>query len=177
MILTTVILVLLIGCWVNGTNRGLLGMLISTCTYLISWLAAKVGARFLGGALAEFLPQIGSNTTGSVSGSLLSSIDPTSFFYNGLAFMIIFSMISFFGHWLLKRTNWLNRLPVLGSANRWAGGALDVLVGYLIIFMFLMIFQLFPSQWWQDQLAQSGIAQLMIRDTPGMAKAALQLLG
>lgn len=46
MILTTVILVLLIGCWVNGTNRGLLGMLISTCTYLISWLAAKVGARF-----------------------------------------------------------------------------------------------------------------------------------
>ena len=91
--------------------------------------------------------------------------------------MIIFSTISFFGHWLLKRTNWLNRLPVLGSANRWAGGALDVLVGYLIIFMFLMIFQLFPSQWWQDQLAQSGIAQLMIRDTPGMAKAALQLLG
>ena len=131
----------------------------------------------MGGALAEFLPQIGSNTTGSVSGSLLSSIDPTYFFYNGLAFMIIFSTISFFGHWLLKRTNWLNRLPVLGSANRWAGGALDVLVGYLIIFMFLMIFQLFPSQWWQDQLAQSGIAQLMIRDTPGMAKAALQLLG
>lgn len=176
MILTTVILVILIGCWVNGTNRGLLGMLISTCTYLIGWLAAKLGARFLGGALSGFLPHLNSSS-GSVSSSLLSSINPTTFFYNGLAFMIIFSTISFLGHWLLKRLNWLNRLPVLGSANRLAGGTLDVLIGYLIIFMFLMIFQLFPSQWWQNQLAQSGIAQLMIKDTPVMAQAALNLLG
>ena len=98
-------------------------------------------------------------------------------YQDGLAFMIIFSTISFLGHWLLKRLNWLNRLPVLGSANRLAGGTLDVLIGYLIIFMFLMIFQLFPSQWWQNQLAQSGIAQLMIKGTPVMAQAALNLLG
>ena len=57
MILTTVILVLLIGCWINGTNRGLLGMLISTCTYL-KWGRAFWAAHWLNFCLrlAAILP-------------------------------------------------------------------------------------------------------------------------
>lgn len=177
MILTSIILIILIGCWVNGSNRGLLATLISTGTYIVSWLVAKLGAHLLGSLFVNLLPRLSPEMAqNSITTTLLDTVNPTAFFYNGIAFMLIFSVISFLGHWLLKRLNWLNKLPVVGTVNRVGGGILDVLFGYLIIFIFLMIFQLFPGQWWQEQLSQSGIAQLIIKDTPGMAQMVLNWL-
>ena len=64
-------------------------------------------------------------------------------------------------------------MPVLGTLNGWAGGLLDVLLGYLIIFMVLIIFQMWAAVWWQDQLANSGLAQWIILKTPILAENAL----
>lgn len=87
--------------------------------------------------------------------------------------MIIFYGVTWFSRWLLRRLRFLKKVPVVGTVNGWAGGILDVICGYLIIFMFLMIFQMWPNAWWQDQLAQSGLAQWMITETPIVTTAAI----
>lgn len=175
MILTTVILVILLGCWLNGRKRGVIAIVISTATYFLGWLLARVGSRPLGLFLSSILPSIGSQPA-TLDGSHLSNAITTSsnqFLYNGIAFMIIFYGVTWFSRWLLRRLRFLKKVPVVGTVNGWAGGILDVICGYLIIFMFLMIFQMWPNAWWQDQLAQSGLAQWMITETPIVTTAAI----
>ncbi len=149
--------------------------MISSATYLLGWVVARLGAKSLGLVLSNILPSIGeheASATGSTFSSMLS-ISSNQFFYNGIAFFIIFYGITFFSRWLLKRVSFLKRVPVLGTVNGWAGGILDVVVGYLIIFMVLMVFQLWPGSWWQEQLANSGLAQWIILKTPGLAESAI----
>ena len=74
---------------------------------------------------------------------------------------------------VVKKSSFFKKVPVVGTVNRWAGGCLDLLIGYLIIFMILMVFQLWPGQWWQDQLANSGLAQWIILKTPILAENAI----
>lgn len=71
---------------------------------------------------------------------------------------------------------WLNRLPVVGTMNGLAGGVLDLLLGYFIIFAGLLILQLLPFPWWQDQLAASGLAQWMMTQTPGLTHLVISWL-
>lgn len=175
LIISMAILLILVGCWINGRKKGLVAMLISTATYLMGWLVARIGAKPLGLILSNILPSIGTHEaspTGSTFSSMLT-ISSNQFFYNGIAFFIIFYGITFLSRWFLKRVKFLKRVPVLGTVNGWAGGLLDVLVGYLIIFMVLMIFQLWPAAWWQNQLANSGLAQWIILKTPLLAENAI----
>lgn len=175
LIISMAILLILAGCWFNGRKRGLVALLISTATYFIGWLVARMGAKPLGLFLSNILPSIGEHEL-SPTGSPLSrmlTISSNQFFYNGIAFFIIFYGITFLSRWLLKRVKFLKHIPVLGTVNGWAGGLLDVLIGYLIIFMVLMIFQLWPAAWWQDQLANSGLAQWIILKTPLLAENAI----
>lgn len=172
LILTTTILVILLGCWINGRQQGFMEIVIHTATYIIGWILARVGSRALGTMLSAILPSI-SNSQNVASKLPALSQDSNQFFYNGLAFMIIFYGGTFLSRWLIKRLRFLKKVPVIGTANRWLGGLLDVLVGYTIIFMLLVIFQVWPGAGWQDQLAQSGLAQWMITETPILAREAI----
>lgn len=167
MVLTAVIVIILIGCWLHGRRRGLLGLVISFAGYLLAWGVARFGSRLLGPLLAGILPPLGQATPPAGASNLVVSAGST-FFYNGLAFMGVFGLVTFLSRWLLRRVNWLNRLPMVGTVNGLAGGLVDLLFGYLIIFTFLLIFQLLPLPWWQNQLASSGLAQWIITQTPGL---------
>ncbi|WP_295729917.1 CvpA family protein [uncultured Limosilactobacillus sp.] len=176
MIINMIILLILLGCWLNGHKRGLIALVISTITYFIGWVIARLGAKSLGMILSSILPSIGNQgsvTTNRTVFSQMVAVDSNQFFYNGIAFIIIFYGITFLSRWLLKRINFIKKVPVLGTVNGWAGGLIDVILGYLIIFMVLMIFQMWPASWWQDQLANSGLAQWMIMRTPILAENAL----
>ena len=66
---------------------------------------------------------------------------------------------------------------MIGTVDRLAGGVLSLLVGYVIIFLVLLVLQLWPAEWWQLQLANSGLARLIIDQTPALAHLVLQTLG
>lgn len=169
---------ILVGCWLNGKKRGLINTLISTATYFVGWIFARIGAKPLGIVLSNILPSIGNHTENAANNHFTGMISTSSnqFFYNGIAFMIIWWGITFLSRWLLRRLNFLKRVPILGTVNGIAGGVLDVVIGYLIIFMVLMVFQLWPSSWWQSQLANSGLAQWIILKTPVLTREAITWL-
>lgn len=175
MILTTAILVLLLGCFINGKERGLVQILLSTTTYFCGWFLARFAAEPLGNALASVLPAIGNHGSAASSASLVTTSTNT-FFYHGVAFMVIFWGTSFLGRWLMRSLRFIKKVPVVGTVNRYSGAVLSFLVGYVIIFMLLVVFQYLPGTWWQNQLAESGLAQLMIQKTPGSARAVFNWL-
>ncbi len=174
MILTTLIILILIGCFINGHRRGLLMMALYTGTYLVSWLVAKWGARAIGGGLSSLLPDV--SQSAAYSTMMLRAVNNNTFFYNGIAFLSIFTLVSALCHWGIGKLRWIKRLPIIGTFDRLAGGILSLVIGYVIIYVALVILQLWPAGWWQLQLANSGLAQFMINQTPALAQLMINTL-
>lgn len=174
MVLTTFIILILIGCFINGHRRGLLAMVLMLATYIISWIVAKQGTQLVGGWLKSFFPTIGTEAT--FSDNLLANINNNLFFYNGIAFMIIFTVVSILCHWGIRQLNWIKRIPIIGSVDRIVGGLLSFLIGYVIIYVVLIIMQLWAAGWWQMQMANSELARFIINQTPGIARLVINTL-
>lgn len=174
MILTTLIILILMGCFINGRRRGLLMMILMLGTYVVSWLVAKEGTQLVGGWLKTFLPPIGDEAT--FSANLLNDVNNNLFFYNGIAFMIIFTVVSIICHWGIRQLNWIRRLPIIGTVDQLIGGLISFLIGYAIIYVVLIVMQLWPGEWWQLQIANSGLARFIITATPGMAQLVIHTL-
>ena len=88
MILTAIIIIILMGCWIHGRRMGLIGLVITTVAYFLAWLMTRLGARFVGAALAGILPSITDSTNSTVTSLLKTST--SEFFYSGVSFMLIF---------------------------------------------------------------------------------------
>ena len=174
MVLTTVIILIFVGCFINGRRRGLLRMVLNAATYIVSWLVAKLAAPLVGSWLTRLLPNVSNGS--SYSGQLLATVDLDHFFSNGIAFMLIFVIVAFLGHWLVRQLNWVRRLPVIGTLDGLVGGVLSLLIGYVIVFVILIVTQLWPAEWWQMELANSGLARLIIDQTPLLAQLVLQTI-
>jgi hypothetical protein len=87
------------------------------------------------GWLKSLLPSIG--TPATFSESLLANVNSNLFFYNGIAFMIIFTIVSILCHWGIRQLNWIKRIPVVGTVDKIAGGLnliFDWLFDYLRCF-------------------------------------------
>lgn len=174
MILTTILILLLIGAIVHGYHRGLLQMVLTIATYVVSWLVASAVARLIGSGLGSFLPTIGSRAT--YSSTVLNSVNNDLFFYHGLIFIIAFIIVNLLGHWLIHRLDWLTKLPLLGTFDRLIGAGLSVIVTYIIIYACLLVLQLLPAGWWQMQLANSELAQVIITKTPVLAQLVIDTI-
>ncbi|MDO4903370.1 MAG: CvpA family protein [Limosilactobacillus sp.] len=175
MVLTTLIIVILAASYLHGHHRGLLMMVLYSAAYIISWIAARLVAPVAGSLVTGMLPNVSDSS--SYSGSLLSSVDLNGFFSRGIAFILVFSIVSFFCHWFIRRISWVSRLPIIGTIDRLLGGILAFAIGYIIIFVVLLVIQLYPGAWWQLQMANSGLARWIINQTPELAQLVMQAIG
>lgn len=48
MILTAIIIIILMGCWIHGRRMGLIGLVITTVAYFLAWLMARLGPGLWG---------------------------------------------------------------------------------------------------------------------------------
>lgn len=174
MVLTTLIILILVGCFINGHRRGLIMMALYTGTYLVSWVIARTVAPLLARGLTNLLPDVA--TGSSYSGHLLAAVNLNDFFSRGLAFLVLFTVVSMACHWGIRQLRWIKRVPIIGTADRLAGGVLSFVIGYVIIFLILIVLQLWPAEWWQLQMANSGLARWIIDQTPLLAHLVLQTL-
>lgn len=175
MLLSTVILLLLLVSIIHGYRNGLLSMAISVLTMLIGYWGAKILAPAVGDWLTNFLPEINHGTT--FSGEIIASLNLNQFFYRGIAFTIGFIFLTIIIRLVLRRMKWLRKLPIFGTLDRWGGAVLNLIICYVLIFVLLMVFQLCPVGWWQLQLANSEIAQLIIKQTPFLTQMFINFLG
>lgn len=175
MVLTTAIFLILCAGLVHGWHRGFLAVFVSLAIYAITLIVARATAPLVGQIIASGRPALGNPAT--FSGALLNETNVTSFFYNGVAFVIIFAVVSFLLHFVARRFSWLRRLPVLGAINGAAGAIVAVAITYLMIYALLMIFQLWSNGWWQYQFSQSEAAQWIVNNTPQLATLLVNWLG
>ena len=165
--LTLIILIILFIGVYAGQRRGLILQVVHTAGYIVSFFVAKNYYLLLAEHLEMLIPYsqpgIGDEM---VYYDTLEILNLDLAFYNALSFLIIIA-----AGWLVTRIlgymlNSLAYLPVLKQVNNLGGAILGLLMQYFGVFLLLSFFTFIPFDFIQNQLAESGLANWIIQNTP-----------
>lgn len=166
MVLSLLILAILVLGFRRGYRRGLVLQLIKTVGYLIVWVIARFGAKTLAAGIGQFIGKVSLNS----SVSAVTASQSSSFFLNGLAFSAILTV----GYFIVRRVaygiNKVTWLPVIHQVNSLAGGLINLVIRYVVIFLTLNLLILLPSTSFQTSYQQSPVAQWIVKKTPVLSK-------
>ncbi|MFD1456028.1 CvpA family protein [Levilactobacillus lanxiensis] len=166
MVLSLIILAVLIFGFRRGYRRGLVLQIISTIGYLIVWIIARLGAKPLASGVGQFVGNLSLNS----SASAVTAAESSSFFLNGLAFSAILTVGFFIVRKLAYGINKVTWLPVIHQVNSLAGGLINLVIRYVVIFLTLNLLILLPIQGFQNSYQASPVAQWIVKQTPVLSK-------
>lgn len=150
----------------RGYRRGLVLQVLTTVGYLLVWLVARLGAQPLASGLGQFVGDLSLNHSASV----VTASQSSSFFLNGIAFSAILTV----GYFVVRRVSYaLNKvtwLPVIHQVNSLAGGLINLVIRYIIIFLLLNLLILLPIKGFQQSYQASPVAQWIVKQTPVLSK-------
>ncbi|WP_179395989.1 CvpA family protein [Lacticaseibacillus absianus] len=153
----------------EGSQRGVWLQLVHIGGYLISLLVATLGYKALAAHLTLLVPYPSATEQSQFvffSNQVGLTLDHA--FYRGVAFVLILAL-----GWLLTRfaALWVHDLkyrPVDPTINGLAGGVLNLLMGYVFVFLLLYLVALIPVAGLQHMLADSFVAKLIVRYSLGL---------
>ena len=174
--LSIIIILVLAYFFYAGARRGLWLQLLHVLGYAVSFLAAYTWANGLSTRITLLVPYPSATEQSSFTfftNSVGLTLDKA--FYRGFAFLFIFGV-----GWLLTRliVLWFHDLTyrrIDPQLNLVASGGLNLIVGYVLLFMILYVLALIPVSGIQDFLGHSSMARLMISHTPILTQFFTQL--
>ena len=166
MVLSLIILVVVSFGVRGGYRRGVVLQVLNTIGYIIVWLAA----RFLAKPLATGIGQFIGNLSLDSSASAVTAAQSSSFFLNGIAFSAILTVGFFIVHRVAYGLNKVTWLPVVHQVNSLAGGLINLVIRYVVIFLILNLMILLPVKGFQNSYQASPVAQWIVKQTPVLSK-------
>lgn len=166
LVLSLIILVILIFGFRRGYRRGLVLQVLNTIGYIVVWIAARVFAKPLATGIGQFIGNLSLNS----SASAVTAAQSSSFFLNGLAFSAILTVGFFIVHRIAYGVNKVTWLPVIHQVNSLAGGFINLVIRYVVIFLILNLMILLPVKGFQDSYQTSPVAQWIVKQTPVLSK-------
>src|SRR5690625_1843058 len=169
MITLILILVLLFG-FLMGLKRGFILQMLHLIGFIVSFIVASMYFRKLAETLSLWIPypELGDDKVWAV---FLNSMPLENAFYNAIAFAIIFFGTKVVLQIIATMLDFVARLPVLRTVNKWLGAILGFLEVYLITFILLYIIALLPVETVQLKLQSSRLATFIIEHTPFLSSA------
>ncbi|RSL32213.1 CvpA family protein [Salibacterium salarium] len=165
--LSLLLLLILLVSFFVGLRRGFILQLI----HLVSFFVALFIAFYFYQDLSEYLrlwlpyPEISSDGDGVVS-MAVASFDLESVYYSGISFFLLFFVAKILLQIIGSMLDFVTKLPVLKTLNRWLGGVLGLVETYLILFILLITAALMPIEMLQNAIADSWVANAIINHTP-----------
>ncbi|MDN6664305.1 MAG: CvpA family protein [Tetragenococcus koreensis] len=163
MILTLIILFVLVSGFFTGLRRGLVFQIVDLTGFIVALAAAYLYFDNFAPYL-RWIPYLGSSG-GNVE----------NFYYQAIAFLILFIGIRFLWNIVGSAFDFLANLPLLGMVNRWLGGAFGAVKGYLVIFILLNLVAFIPIFPVQQAVSDSTLAQTIVQDTPLLSEKVEEL--
>ncbi len=156
-----IILVLVMGA-IQGYRYGIFRSLISLIGMVLVFILAYNLKDYLAPLLYDNLPFI--NFVGTLTG--LSSLNIV--LYEGIAFVIVLAILSALLSLIINVTGIIDKITnatiVLALPSKLCGMVIGVVQYYIICFVLLLIFSLFPST--KNYIDKSNFAGSIIEDTP-----------
>ncbi|AIM24927.1 CvpA family protein [Melissococcus plutonius] len=173
---TLFILLILIVSFYTGRKRGLLLQILYTVGYLVSFLIARTYYKELANKLELYIPypSITPNTQ-LVFYNQKMSFGLDKAFYAAVAFLILFFLGRLVLRFLAVFLHAFTSLPVLHGLNGLLGGLVNCVVVYLILCLVLTTLSFLPINFIQHLFENSGLARIMVEQTPIFSKQIFHL--
>ncbi|KAB7706002.1 hypothetical protein F9802_13130 [Bacillus aerolatus] len=94
-----------------------------------------------------------------------------SFYYGAIAFILIFMLVKIALSVLASFINVVAHIPIIREVNKIGGGILGFVEIYVVLFVLLYLGMLLPQAGIQSMIADSAVADYMIRNTPYLSDA------
>lgn len=165
--LSIIILLLFLYAFYTGYRRGLALQLFYLGGYIVSYLFAIRFYQTLGRNLELWIPF----PSPTLDTNMIFFDQATSFllarpFYAGAAFILIllgcYILVRFLGIFVRK----LNKVVILGKINQLLGGAGNLVITYIAVFLVLYLASFIPMNNVQNMLSNDRLARTMIERTP-----------
>ena len=167
MIITILILAILIWAYLVGQSRGLA---LQGYYTLGSWVAIFIALKnyqSLGEKISLWVPFASATSDSKLAfytSKLLFEIDHV--FYATLAFLVVFLIVYGIVRLIGIFLSALENKIILGKGGNIIAGALAVCCVYFVLSLGLMVLSTIPIPLVQNQLAGSGLARVMLVNTP-----------
>lgn len=173
--LTFIILIILAYSFYTGYRRGLVMQLVQLLGYIITFILATKYFEPLSQYVEMIIPfpSVQQNT------NLIFYDEAQSFlvdqaFYRAVTFVVI-GLIG----WLLTKflAVFFTRITyynVLSIVNYIGGGLINLLIAFVMIYIFLFILSLIPIEFIQQQFVDNPLAYRIVADTPFLSKWAAE---
>ncbi|MFD1319047.1 CvpA family protein [Loigolactobacillus zhaoyuanensis] len=158
MIVTIIIALILIIAVYRGMKRGLIVQLLYTLGYIGVYIFARLTAPNVSTWLATW------------SGSAAASLGVT----NTIAFLMMIALGWLIVRMLARWSRVITWLPVIKQVNSVAGAIVAFVLNYIGLFIVLTVLNFIPDTAIQNQISQSGAAQVIITKTPVLTGQLLQ---
>lgn len=170
MILTVIILIVLIWTFYTGWRRGILGQIIYFLGYGLSFVLASRYYETLGEKLQLWIPYPEAALNQHLlfyQANAVLHLDRS--FYAAMGFMLIMAigwLVTHFIGTFFRSSGY----GIISKVNRLCGGIINMIFGYIVIFLVLYVLTLLPINGIQLQLEQSQLAQWIIQNTPALSE-------
>ncbi|MDV7756837.1 CvpA family protein [Liquorilactobacillus mali] len=168
MILSVILIVILFFAFIHGMHRGLILMLLNLVGLILLFFIAHSFAGTVGGWLQQLVESF--NQTSATWSADQGTLSGSSTFYYGLAYWLIMLIGGFVIYRIIRTFNLVKKIPVIGQLNALAGGAVSIILTYLIMFAALIVMQSWPTTSVRETVSESGVAQFILEKTPVMSQ-------
>lgn len=142
----------------NGFKEGFIRQIVGLASFFISLYFALSWSEVVSGYLQSYLK------LDQVITALYGDGVPTSWLaevlLNIIAFIIVFSVFSFFLKIFTRKLKILNKVPVIGPLNILLGAVFGIIKGFLVIFLVVALISLIKTPFWSNTMEASAIVAL-----------------
>jgi uncharacterized membrane protein required for colicin V production len=163
--LDLILIVILIGGFLIGLKRGLILGIVHLTGFIIAFAVAYLYFDDIAPRLRLWIPYPAPSSESAFS-LIADSISLEEAYYRAIAFAVLFFGTKILMQVLGSMLDFLADLPLLRTANKWMGGALGFVEVYLIVFLFLYFAALVPTEFVQQSITDSFLAQAIVEHTP-----------
>lgn len=173
--LTIIILLILAYSFYTGFRRGLIMQAIQLLGYIITFILAT---KFYE-PLSRYVEMVIPFPSIQQSSNLVFYNEAQSFlvdqaFYRAITFLVIWLIGWLVTKFLAVFFTRITYYEILSHVNHIGGGLVNVLITFVMIYIFLFILSLIPMEFIQQQFVDNPVAYRIVSDTPLLSNWAME---
>lgn len=163
--LDLILIIVLIGGFFIGLRRGLILEVVHLTGFIAAFVVAYMYYDNIAPRLRLWIPYPASTSESNLA-FMMDALSLEEAYYRAIAFAALFFGTKILMQILGSMLDFLADLPLLRTVNKWMGGALGFVEVYLIVFLFLYFAALVPTEFVQQSMTNSFLAQAIVEHTP-----------
>lgn len=165
--LDIIIIVLILFCFINGRNKGLVRVALELGSLILAFLiASRLGSH--AGELLDSIFNLSERLREIIDIPFVDITEEVNTLIGVIGYIISFMVIRFLLAIVIRKTSLINYIPLIGTANRFLGGLTGIIKGYLISLIVVWLLSFVAIDITENLVSKSFLAPILLNSFPSL---------